>query len=173
MSSVNKDDEPLCIVEVAIGHESIGIHDVRSSCSSSVTLLVKNKHEPEVDDVRLGVMDVQGVLDLDGGEDDLPANSATGTISNGDLIDSSPAKGIGGVGNTIDGEGGVNKLGLDTRGLKATPDASSAREPTKTRTSRDDGGGGSSSFLPSGHERTGSRSLKASPRGRSIPNGEP
>jgi len=83
---VVEDDEPFGVVKIAIGEDVIAIHDIGRSRSCSVTLLVKHNHETKIDRILLSVVDVESVLNLDGGDSDGPPDSRTGTITNGDLV---------------------------------------------------------------------------------------
>ena len=86
MSLVVEDGEPIRVVEVPVREHPESVLDHGPSGWSSVTLLVQDEHDPEVDDVGFGVMQVDGVHQLDRGHGDRSSNASTGTVSdwNGD-----------------------------------------------------------------------------------------
>ena len=65
MGLVVENNKSVRVVEVSVGEDVVGVHDVGSKSGSSVALLVEDKHETKVDNVSLSVMDVESVLDLD------------------------------------------------------------------------------------------------------------
>ena len=111
---VMKNDKPLRVIEVAIGEEMVSCHNIRCCSCNTVALLVETNHDTKVDDVGLSVMNVEGVLNLNGSDSDLPSNPGARTITNRNGVDGSPAKGSGSRRDSVDSKIRINVLGLNT-----------------------------------------------------------
>jgi len=168
---VMEDDESLRVVEVAVGKRRVVVHDVKVGGSGTVALLVQDEHATKVDVVSLGVMDIELIHSLDGGDGDGPSNTTRRTITNRDLVetDETPRSVVC---DTVDVGLNVKVLALDTRRLEPAVDSSGSRKPTKGGVPGDDGGG-ASSFFPSRHEGAGSGGLEPRARRGGVPDGEP